>query len=313
LRSNRALNCTADQVIVTSGAQQGLALVSATLLDPGDKVWIEEPGYSGLTGPLVAAGAKTVPVPVDGEGLSLAAALAAAPDARMTVVTPSHHYPLGVVMSLSRRLALLDWAREAGSWILEDDYDSEYRYAGKPLAAMQGLDNSGRVIYIGSFSKVLFPSLRVGYLVMPEALAAPLVQARAALDDHPSMTAQPVLAAFFEEGHFAAHVRRMRRLYATRQAALLDAGKRYLEGLLVLAPDEAGLHLIGRLTPALAARMSDVEAAGRGADAGLSLRPLSGFYRGPVREQGLLLGYAGLSTAEIDSAAERLGRVLRAD
>ena len=312
LRTNRALNCTAAQVIITSGAQQCVSIVLSCLLDPGDRVWIEDPGYPGLTGPLIAAAAEAVPVPVDAEGLSLETALAESPGAGMAIVTPSHHYPLGVVMSLARRLALLDWAREAGSWILEDDYDSEYRFAGRPLSAMQGLDTAGRVIYIGSFSKVLFPSLRIGYLVAPEALAGPLIQARAALDDHPSILPQPALAAFLEEGHFAAHLRRMRRLYAARQEALIAAAERHLSGFLRLSPDEAGLHLVARLTPELAARMSDVEAAARAGKAGLVVRPLSGFYRGPGVEQGLLLGYAGVPVAEIEAGARTLGEVLRA-
>lgn len=310
LRGARGLDCEADQVIITSGAQQCLDLAVRALLDPGDAVWVEEPGYRPLQGPLLASGARPVHLPVDAEGLSLSAGLAQAPGARMAVVTPSHHYPLGVVMSLPRRLPLLEWARDRDAWIIEDDYDSEYRYAGRPLAPLQGLDGAGRVIYVGSFSKVLFPSIRIAYLVAPRGLAPALVQVRAALDDHPSAVVQPALAAFMEEGHFAAHLRRMRRLYASRQQALLAAAGRHLEGLLTLQPDDAGLHLIAGLTPDLAARMDDRTASRRAREAGIVAPALSDFYWGKPDRQGLMLGYAGVPEDEIERAVKRLARAL---
>ncbi len=312
LRAVRALDCTAEQVIITSGAQQGLDLTARFLLDPGDRVWIEEPGYPGLRGPLIANGAEIVPVPVDGEGLSLEAGVARAPDARLAIVSPSHQYPLGVTMTLARRLALLDWARGADAWILEDDYDSEYRYAGRPLTAMQGLEPPGgdRVIYLGSFSKVLFPSIRLGYIVVPEDLAEAFAQARRAVDDHPSAVVQPVLADFIDEGHFAAHLRRMRLLYAERQAALVAAAGRHLSGLLTVAPDEAGMHLVARPTPALAGRMSDLEMADRAAAAGITVWPLSAYYLEQADDQGLMLGYAGVPEAEIEAKARDLAEAL---
>lgn len=232
----------------------------------------------------------------------------------MAIVSPSHQYPLGVVMSLARRLELLDWAREAGAWILEDDYDSEFRYAGRPLAALQGLDaGGGRVVYLGSFSKVLFPSLRVGYLVVPPALVEPFRAARAALEDHPASSVQPALAAFIAEGHFAAHVRRMRALYHARQQALLAAASNQLEGILRLGPDEAGMHLVADLAPALARRMSDAEASDRARQAGLVAPPLSAYrFRsdGPAGRQGLLLGYAAVPEAEMARSVARLARAL---
>ncbi len=320
LRTVRALDCQADQVIITSGAQQSVDLAVRALTDPGDRVWLEDPGYTGLRGPLIAAGADLVPLPLDGEGLSLSAGLARAPDARMVIVTPSHHYPLGTVMSLARRLAFIDWAREREAWILEDDYDSEYRYAGQPLAALQGLDGAGRVLYIGSFSKVLFPSIRLGYLVVPPGLVARFTTIRAALDDHPSAMIQPVLARFIEEGHFAAHIRRMRRLYAERQAALVAAGRRHLQGLLELAPDEAGLHLVAPLAPELAARMDDRAAAARARAAGIVVHALSDFYLAakglggraatPRRRQALLLGYAAVPVGAVEPAVRRLAAAL---
>ncbi len=327
----RALRCDWTQVIVTSGAQQGLDLAARLLLDPGEAAWIEEPGYLGLRGPLLAAQTKLVPLPVDRDGISVAEGRRRAPGARLAVVTPSHQYPLGVTMSLARRLDLLDWARDAGAWIVEDDYDSEFRYAGRPLAALQGLDadrtqseggangganGGGRVIYLGTFSKILFPSLRLGYLVAPPELAGPLARARAALDDHPSAVAQPALAAFFEAGHFAAHVRRICLLYGARRDCLLAAAARHLDGLLDLTPDEAGLHLVARLAPELAARMDDAQAAARAAAAGLATPALSSYYLRPdpsaaaPPEQGLLLGYAAVTEPEIEAGIEALARAL---
>lgn len=316
LRAVRGLVCTAEQVLITSGGQQALDLVARLLLDAGDAVWIEEPGYPGMRGALTAAGATMHPVPVDEEGLSVAAGRRLAPNARLAAVAPSHQYPLGITMSLARRLELLEWAREADAWILEDDYDSEYRYAGRPLAALQGLDASrhgadGRVIYVGTFSKVLFPSLRLGYLVVPPDLAGAVTQARRSLDDHPSQMAQPALAAFIEDGHFAAHVRRMRRLYAARQQALIAAARGHLSGLLEVAPDEAGLHLVARLTPELAKWMSDGEAAERAAAHGVTVSPLSSFYIGKPKIQGLMLGYAAVPEPEIEPAVARLAAALK--
>lgn len=310
LRRVRAVACDADQVIVLSGIRQAVDLTVRLLLDPGDSVWLEEPGFSGLRAVLAAADLRVVPVPVDDEGLDVAAGARRAAGARLACVAPSHQYPLGVVMSLRRRLDLLAWAREAAAWVIEDDYHSEYRYAGRPLAAMQGLDRDGRVIYVGTFSKVMFPSLRVGYLVAPPGLVDGFKTARAALDDHAPMTPQPALADFIAEGHYAAHLRRMRRLYQARQQALLDAASRHLPGLLEVAPDEAGMHLVASLAPALAARMDDTAAASRAAAAGVATIALSGFYMGAPRRQGLLLGYAAFDETEIDAAAQRLARAL---
>ena len=321
LRSVRGLPCDAEQVLITAGAQQALDLVARVLIDPGDAVWLEEPGYAGLRNALAAAGARLVPVPVDAEGLVVTEGRRLAPDARLAAVTPSHQYPLGVTLSLSRRLALLDWASERDAWVLEDDYDSEYRYGGRPLASLQGLDASradgGRVIYVGTFSKVLFPALRLGYLIAPPDLVTPLSQALRSLDDSASSIAQPALARFIDEGHFASHLRRMRRLYAARQDALLAAAERYFEGLLQLAPDAAGLHLVARLGPALRGRVSDREVEREASAAGIAVGALSTYYATAEAAdrlscQGLLLGYAALDEAEIDGNARRLAAVLRA-
>ncbi len=318
LRVVRAVRCDWRQVLITTGAQQAVDLAARLLLDPGEAAWIEEPGYLGLRGPLIAAGVRLVPVPVDGEGISVAAGRRMAPRARLAVVAPSHQYPLGVVMSLARRLELLDWARAENAWIIEDDFDSEYRYSGRPLAALQGLDtettDGGRVLYVGSFSKVLFPSLRIGYVVLPTVLVEPMLRARAGLDDHPSAVAQPALAAFMNEGHFVAHVRRMRTLYASRQVVLVAAARRYLRGMLEVPADEAGLHLVARLTPALAARMDDKQAMVRAHAAGITAPALSGYFlETPPKKpnaQGLLLGYAAANESEITRAAKKLAAAL---
>jgi len=203
----RGVHCSPEQIILTAGSQGALDLVARVLLDPGDLAWVEDPGYSGARGALLAAGATLVPVPVGQEGIDVEAGRQLCRDARLTVVTPSHQFPTGVTMSLSRRIALLEWAREAQAWIVEDDYDSEYRFSGRPLEALQGLDNARCVVYIGTFSKVLFPSLRLGYLVAPTELLKGLIAARRLIDVHRPLLEQMALTDFIAEGHFARHVR----------------------------------------------------------------------------------------------------------
>jgi len=312
LGTARGVLCAPEQVIVVSGAQQAIHLTAQVLLDPGDAVLVEEPGYAGIRGALAAAGATPVPVDVDAQGLAIGQGARATPSARMVCVAPSHQHPLGVVMSLPRRLETLDWAEAHDAWVLEDDYDSEYRYAGRPLAALQGLDRSERVIYVGSFSKVMYPTLRLGYLVVPVSLVTPFLAARAVLDDHASMLAQPALAQFIAEGHFASHLRRMRALYAARQQALLAAAADDLDGLLHLTPDEAGMHLLAELAPPLARRLDDRAAAAQATAAGIIAVPLSAFYAGPARRQGLVLGYAGFDAARLGDAVRGLRMALTA-
>jgi GntR family transcriptional regulator/MocR family aminotransferase len=306
----RAVRCEASQVIVVTGAQQAVDLAARVLLDPGDTAWVEDPGYQGARGALVAAGIRLAPVPVDREGLDVRRGAREGPGARLVYVTPSHQYPLGVTMSLNRRLALLEWASASGAWILEDDYDSEYRYAGRPLAALQGLDTAGRVIYAGTFSKVLFPALRLGYLVVPPDLVDAFVAARALADRHSPSVTQAALADFIDGGHFARHVRRTRALYAERQAALVRAARRSLGGVLEVAPAEAGMHLMGWLVAGLDDRAAARAALTRNVDA----PPLSGFRVRPARRGergGLVLGYAAYTPREIDDACGRLAAALR--
>ena len=313
LAAARGVNCTAEQIIIVSGIRQALTIVARLLLDPGDRVWLENPGYPGLRGPLVAAGAELVPVEVDGEGLSLRAGQQAAPRAKLICIAPSHQYPLGMTMSVARRLALLDHAREVNAWIFEDDYDSEWRYAGRPLAAMQGLDRDGRVLYAGTFSKVLFPSIRLGYVVLPPQLVEPFLAARQALDDQPAVVAQPALAAFISGGHLATHLRRQRRRYKVRQELLLTAARRHLGGLLELSADPGGMHLVGYLHRDLAERIDDREASRRAAGAGIGVPALSSHWIGHAKRQGLLIGYTALSERQIDGAVGRLAAALRRD
>ena len=212
LGAARAVSCHPDQILIVSGAQQALDLVARALIDPGDRVWVEEPGFSGTWSALLAAGANLTPVPVDDDGIDVVEGRRISSDARMICVSPSHQYPLGRTMALRRRLELLDWAQAADAFVLEDDYDSEYRYAGRPLAALQGLDENGRVIYVGSFSKVMFPGLRIGYLGAPEGLIEPLCAIRRLLDSHPSSIEQAALADLITDGYLTSHMADARAL-----------------------------------------------------------------------------------------------------
>ncbi len=303
----RGVRCTAEQVIITTGAQGALDLAARILLDPGDTVWVEDPGYPGAKGALLGAGAQLIPVPVDAEGLDVAAARAQSPHARLAYVTPSHQFPLGVTMSLARRLALLEWAKQTHSWVLEDDYDSEYRFVGRPLAALQGLDDGQHVIYIGTFSKVLFPALRLGYLVAPPALADAFVAARRFIDTYTPVLEQAVVADFMTAGHFTRHIRRMRGLYAERRGTLLRAAQDELAGLLELQAPETGMHMVGWLPAGV-----DERSAARQASAQqVETLPLSTFSLKPPRRSGLLLGYAAINEHEINDGARRLAAALR--
>jgi GntR family transcriptional regulator/MocR family aminotransferase len=306
LGAARGVHCESEQIIIISGSQQGLDLAARILLQPGDAAWIEDPGYLGARGALLSAGAEVIPVPVDNEGLDIASGIAREPSARMVYVSPSHQYPLGVTMSLKRRLALLEWASQAAMWILEDDYDSEYRYAGRPLAALQGLDKDGRVIYIGTFSKVLFPSLRLGYLVVPPELAETFVRARALSDRHSPSMDQAVLADFIDQGHFARHIRRMRALYAERQAVMVTEAQRELKGLLEVCSAEAGMHLVGWLPPG----KDDFAVSNATASVGIDTPALSQYCMEAKLRPALLLGYAGIPEPEICEGVRKLKQVL---
>lgn len=302
LRTARAVRCDPDQILVVSGSQQALEVSARALLDPGSPVWVEEPGYGGARDVLAMAGARLIPVPVDGEGLDLAAGIARCPRPRAVHVTPSHQYPLGVTMSAPRRLKLLEWARRSGAWILEDDYDSEYRYESLPVAALQGLDRDSRVIYIGTFSKVLFPALRVGYVVVPSDMVRRFAVVREAMDIFPATLHQAVLADFIAEGHFARHLRRMRQLYRERRTLLVEALRDELPDQLRVLGDQAGVHLVATLRRGRRDRGISLSAARRG----LWAMPLSSCYLGKATLQGLVLGYGGTSAREIPAAVRAL-------
>jgi GntR family transcriptional regulator/MocR family aminotransferase len=308
LGAARGVRCEPGQVLVLSSTQAAIDLCARLLLAPGEAAWVEEPGYAGAREALARAGARTVPVPVDAEGLDVAAGRLVAPGARLAYVTPSCQYPLNATLSLRRRIELLAWAREAGAWVVEDDYDSEYRYAGRPLAALQGLDVPGaeRVVYLGTFSKVLFPGLRLAYLVAPGALVGPLADLRRLVDDHSPLLAQMALRDFMEEGHFTAHLRRMRLLYAERQAALVEAARRHLAGAVEVEPAPAGMQLVGRLGPGL----RDAEVADAARALGVATVPLSRCHAGPPRHNGLVLGYSGFAPDRLDRAARALARAV---
>lgn len=308
---SRGVHCEPDQIVITSGSQQALYLIATLLLGPGDAAWIEDPGYRGISASLRAAQARICPVPVDGEGLSVSLGKAAFPEAKLAYLTPTHQLPLGITMSLSRRLELLAWAKENKAWVVEDDYDSEYRYTGPPLASMQSLDTAGCVIYVGTLSKVLFPGLRLGYLVLPPALVDAFMQARAILDRHAAIIPQIVLTDFITEGHFGRHIKRTREAYAERRVALLEAVSTHLGEHLQAGPADAGLQL----STTFRSPRDDQEIADRALKHGIELRALSKFYYQDGDEQrerlsGLILGFASIPVEDIRRAAPALRDIL---
>ena len=307
--SSRGVVCDADQVFVVSGTQQALDLAARLVLGRGDSAWFEDPGYPGGRAAIAGAGGVVVPVPVDEAGLEVAAGIAMAPEARLAYVTPSHQYPTGAVMSLERRGALLRWATAADAWVLEDDYDSEFRYASRPLPALQGLDAGGRVIYTGTFSKTLFPALRLAYVVAPPALVEAFNAACVLGGRHAPTDAQLATADFIAAGEFDRHLRRMRALYAERQAALLEAlAATGLEELLDVSAAAAGLHLVAWLR----APGADAAAAVRSAAAaGVEVAALSQYSARGLERDALVLGYGAFSPARLRAGAQTLARALR--
>jgi GntR family transcriptional regulator/MocR family aminotransferase len=305
----RGVRCTADQVLIVSGLQQALGLVAQVLLDPGEAAWMEDPGYIHGQASLLAAGVVPRAIPVDADGLDPEAGTAICPNARLCYVTPSHQYPTGVTLTLARRLALLSWARSADAWVVEDDYDSEFRFEGRPLASLAGLDPDGRVLYLGTFSKSLFPSLRLAYLIVPRDLAGPFARARDTLDQYTSTWLQAVTADFLMEGCFARHLRRMRTLYAERQAALVRAIRRAFGGEVEVSPTPAGLHLLGWLPDGV----DDRAVTRRARAAGLEVPPLSAYRMGRPGRGGLVMGFAAYPPRAIRDGVRQLAAVWRAD
>jgi len=307
LRTARGVRCEAGQIMIVSGSQQALDISTRVLLDPGASAWVEEPGYWMVHHLLKGAGCRTVPVPVDEEGLSVEAGIKLGRRARVAFVAPSHQYPLGVTMSATRRLQLLQWAEDAGSWIVEDDYDGEYRYDSMPITSLQGLDTSHRVIYIGTLSKVLFPSLRLGYIVIPPDLVERFTAVRRAADTCPPNASQEALAQFIREGHFSRHIRKMRRLYDERRGVLVEALKKEFGNSCEIVGAEAGMHI----TLLLCDRVRDTEIATRAAQRNLWLSALSLKYAGSPARHGFVLGFGNAPAANIPGAVRLLGELLK--
>jgi GntR family transcriptional regulator / MocR family aminotransferase len=307
LNSSRGVKCTAEQVLILSGAQEALDRTARILLNPRESVWMEEPGYPGAGVVFRALGAQIRRVPVDSEGLSLEIGKKRWDAPRLVYVTPGHQFPLGVTMSLRRRLALLEWARRSGVLIFEDDYDSEYRYAGRPVPAMQGLDRSGVVIFAGSFSAVLFPALRLGYLVVPEEMVDVFAAAESVSTHHPPLLEQAVLCDFITEGHFARHIRRMREIYAERLQVLLESAREKLSGALEISNVEAGLQTVGWLGSGLSGEKIANQAAARDVE----VVPLSHYASGRPRREGLILGFAAVDPKELRRGVDELAQILQ--
>ncbi|CAN7242841.1 PLP-dependent aminotransferase family protein [Pseudoduganella sp. LjRoot289] len=309
VRRSRAVQCSAAQIIITNGTQQGLYIACQVLLGATDMAWVEDPGYWGITKILESTGhpERMVRVPVDDAGINVEAGIAMAPHARAAFVTPSHQYPLGMPMSMGRRSALLAWARQHASWIVEDDYDSELRYAGHPFPSLQGLAPD-RVVYLGTFSKILFPSLRLGYAIVPDVLVPAFCGARLLMDRHSPSADQHVLAAFITEGHLDRHIRRIRSVYADRRSQLIGMLERWIpKDLGCLQPSDQGMHLV--LWLALA--MDDVLLASRAMEAGVSTRPVSPMYSEGNGRPGLILGLGGYSDDQMISAVRNLAAIIK--
>ena len=309
LRAARAVRCEAEQVLIVSGSQAALCICAAVLLGRGDVVAMEEPGYAGARAALATSGAVIAPVPIDHEGIQITSLNALGSKVRAAYVTPSHQYPMGTAMTATRRLELLEWAARHSAWILEDDYDSEFRYVSRPLGALQGMDAHERVIYTGTFSKVLFPSIRVGYIVVPPSLWNAFVAAREALDIFSPTLYQLALRDFIREGHFARHLRRMRALYLRRRAALLEGLAEHCADRLVVHNADAGLHISTLLPDGV----DDLAVTRRMREDGLAGEALSVCYAGDVKQSGLLLGFGGSDEPSIANATCMLGRILRQD
>lgn len=305
LATSRGARCEPEQVAIVSGVQEALDLAARILLDPGDPVGVEDPGYEGARLVFEAAGARVRPLPVDREGVIVDHAQLAG--VRLVYTTPAHQFPLGVAMSLPRRLAWLEWAVASDAIIFEDDYDSEYRYSGRPLPALQGLDCRGQVLLVGSFSKVLFPALRLGYVVVPEDLLDRFGAVQSVTRRHPPLLEQAVLADFITEGHFGRHIRRMRDVYAKRLATLLEAAGEHLPGLIEISDVEAGLQTVGWLARGISAERA-AEAASR---RNLEVSPVGPCRQGDLEREALHLGFAAVSEAKILRGVRRLAEALQ--
>lgn len=306
LRTYRAARCEPEQILIAECTQQCVDLIGRVLLDAGDSVWMENPGCIETQVVFLNAGLKVTPVPVDAEGLRVDLGKKINPHARLAYVTPSCQYPLATTMSLARRLQLLEWARLSKAWILEDDYDSEFRFVGHPLASLQGLDTDNRVFYLGTLTRILFPSLHLGYLVVPPDLVDLFSAAKAAIGRSSSIIDQVVLTRFIEEGYFARHIRRVRVLYRERQQVLLEAASREFSGVLDVEPVQCGMHVVARFHE----NVDDREIVNRASHLGVIAHPLSGYCMSKHISRGLLLGYAAFGEKAIRKGVKQLAQAL---
>lgn len=306
LGSSRGVRCSASQIVIVSGVQQALDLLFRLLLKPGDPVWMEDPGYFGAAIALGRGGARIIPVPVDEEGLSVSAGISAYAGARGVFLTPTHQYPLGMSMPVQRRMELLQWAAGAGAFIIEDDYDSEFQFDGLPAPALQSLDQNSSVIFVGTFNKLLFPSLRLGYIVFPQPLVDVFASFRRETDFHSSALDQAVLCDFIHDGHLGRHLRRMRNLYGSRLETLIEYGRRYLSGLLEISNTKAGLYTVAFLNNGMSSHQAEAAAAANG----LETRSLDRFTLKRPDPKGLLLGFAAFEEKTIRRGITQLAAAL---
>jgi GntR family transcriptional regulator/MocR family aminotransferase len=290
LRAARAVRCEPEQIVIVSGAQQAIDLSLRALVNPGDAVWVEDPGYMGARAALLAVGAKLVPVPVDESGLVVSAGVSAQANARAAYITPSHQYPTGAVMSMRRRLEILAWAQEHDAWIIEDDYDSEFRYVGRPLASLQGIDDDARVIYVGTLSKMLFPGVRIGFAVVPKDLIDVFAGAKFVTDRQPPSFQQAIVADFMRSGYLTGHIRRMRLHYREARDVVVKAITQHMGDLVEVEVPECGIQLTVRFKH----NISDVEVANKARAKGIVVKPVSSLFLNRPARPGLLLGYCGL-------------------
>lgn len=307
LRINRSVNCTAEQIVIVNGSRQGIFLAAQLLLNKGDQCWMEDPGYPGAVVNLSRAGGEICPVPVTSEGMNIDHAMKHYPKARLAYLTPSHQYPLGGTMPLHERLKLLEWAARRKMWIIEDDYDSELRYNGRPIPSLQGLDTAGNVIYIGTFSKILFPALRIAYVVLPSpVLARQFRMAKSLLDRQGPVTEQAILADFISNGHLPRHLRRMRTLYKQRQDELIHLLRAHLPEHIAVEGHDAGMHVTAWLL-----QHRNERALARQAEAnGLVLLPVQEFCIRYRQRPGFLMGYTGFSGRQLKQAVLKLKKIL---
>jgi GntR family transcriptional regulator / MocR family aminotransferase len=303
---SRGVRCSAEQIIVTSGAQQALDLLTRVLLDPGDEVWMEDPGYPGASQTFQNAGATVVPIPVDRDGIDVATGIKSSPVARLVYVTPANQFPLGTVMAAERRVELLSWAVQAGAWIIEDEYDAEYRYSGRPIASLHSLDRSGSVIYVGTFTKMLFNALRIGFIVVPERLVKAFRIARSFIDRHAPTLDQAVLTEFINEGHFGRHVRKMREVYSDRSRLLAEEAHRHLSGLLEVEHAQSGMCTVAWIKT----RVTEMGLKRRAEQMGLEVYPISSCAIEYEQKPALLLGFAGCNESEIKRGVSVLEAIL---